>query len=67
MECDWSSDVCSSDLVYPDQELTIKISVKEIIIEKNKVIFLTEIFDQNKDLVLTGEALMMPRKDDNDE
>jgi 3-hydroxybutyryl-CoA dehydratase len=63
---------CSQSLkflkpVYPDQELTIKISVKEIFVEKNKVIFLTEVFDNNNDLVVTGESLMMPRKDDKDE
>jgi len=49
--------------VYIDEELLVKITVKEIIEEKNKVIFITEIFNHEHELVLTGEALMMPRKD----
>ncbi len=49
--------------VYPDMELTVKITVKEIVIEKNRVFFTTEIFDDENNLLLTGEAMMMPRKD----
>ncbi len=51
---------------YPDHGLTIKVTVKEIIPEKNRVIFTTEIFDEVADLILTGEAMLMPRKDKND-
>ena len=51
---------------YPDHVLTIKVTVKDIILEKNRVIFTTEIFDNVEDLILTGEAMLMPRKEKND-
>jgi 3-hydroxybutyryl-CoA dehydratase len=53
--------------VYPDTLLHIKVTVKELIEEKNRVIFITEIFDENQQLMLTGEAMLMPRKDNEDE
>jgi acyl dehydratase len=53
--------------VYPGTELTVKITVKEIIEEKNRVIFSTEILNENNELMLTGEALMMPRKEKHNE
>lgn len=53
--------------VYPDTLLTIKITVSDIIIEKNRVFFVTEIFNETNELVLTGEAMMMPRKEDKHE
>jgi len=59
---------CSQSLnfkkpVYPDQLLEVVVTVKEIILEKNRVIFTTEIFNETKELVLTGEAMLMPRKE----
>ncbi len=53
--------------VYPGMQLTVKITVKEIILEKNRVIFTTEIFSQEGECMLTGEAVMMPRKENTDE
>jgi 3-hydroxybutyryl-CoA dehydratase len=53
--------------VYPGMQLTVKITVKEIILEKNRVIFTTEIFSQEGECMLTGEAVMMPRKETIDE
>lgn len=49
--------------VYPDTKLKVVVTVKEIIIEKNRVWFTTEIFDDKDECVLTGEALLMPRKE----
>ncbi|MDI6453344.1 MaoC family dehydratase [Peloplasma aerotolerans] len=53
--------------VYPNTIITVVATVKEIILEKNRVIFTTEIFDENKNCVLTGEAALMPRKEQFDE
>lgn len=60
---------CSQSLkflkpIYPDTFLKIVITVKEIISEKNRVIFTTEIFNENNECALTGEAMLMPRKED---
>lgn len=59
---------CSQSLkflkpVYPDEALDVVVTVKAIILEKNRVIFSTEIFDQAGDCVLTGEAMLMPGKE----
>ncbi len=59
---------CSQSLkflkpAYPDEPLTVKVSVKEIILDKNRVIFTTEIFNKQNELILTGEAMLMPRKE----
>lgn len=59
---------CSQSLkflkpVYPDKKLLVLVTVKEIINEKNRVIFRTEIFDENNECMLTGEAMLMPRKE----
>lgn len=48
---------------YPDQLLTVKVTVKEIILEKNRVIFTTDILNEQEELILTGEAMIMPRKE----
>lgn len=61
---------CSQSLkflkpVYPDEPIEVVVTVKDITMEKNRVIFTTEIFDQSGDCVLTGEAMLMPRKDVN--
>ncbi len=59
---------CSQSLnfkkpVYPDQLLQVVVTLKEIILEKNRVIFTTEIFNEANECVLTGEAMLMPRKE----
>ena len=59
---------CSQSLnfkkpVYPDQLLLVVVTVKEIVLEKNRVIFTTEILNEANELVLTGEAMLMPRKE----
>ncbi len=48
--------------VYPDTELDIVVRVKEVILEKNRVIFQTDIYGDAEQLLLTGEAIMMPPK-----
>ena len=58
---------CSQSLkflkpVYPDVPLQVVVTVKEVILEKNRVIFTTEIFDEEGTCCLTGEAVLMPRK-----
>lgn len=53
--------------VYPGMQLTVKITVKEIILEKNRVIFTTEILNEEGECMLTGESVMMPRKESTDE
>jgi 3-hydroxybutyryl-CoA dehydratase len=45
--------------------LTVLVTVKEIIVEKNRVIFTTEIFNDKNECMLTGEAMLMPRKEKN--
>lgn len=49
--------------VYPDTVLFVRVTVKEIILEKNRVIFTTEILNEQDELMLTGEAMLMPRKE----
>jgi 3-hydroxybutyryl-CoA dehydratase len=58
---------CSQSLkflkpVYPDTDLKIVVTVKEINLEKNRVIFRTEVFDEDNECMLTGEAMLMPKK-----
>ena len=48
--------------VYPDDLLNVVVTVKDIILERNRVIFSTEIFNEQNELMLTGEATLMPRK-----
>lgn len=48
--------------LYPGEKLLVKVTVKEIILEKNRVIFTTEVFNENFELALTGEATLMPKK-----
>ena len=50
--------------IYPDEKIKVVITVKEIILEKNRVIFTTEIWNEKKECALTGEAMLMPRKDE---
>lgn len=63
---------CSQSLkflkpIYPDTKIKVVITVKEIIIEKNRVIFTTEIWNEHNECALTGEAMLMPRKDESHE
>ncbi|MBE0701363.1 MAG: MaoC family dehydratase, partial [Acholeplasmataceae bacterium] len=63
---------CSQSLkflkpVYPNTNLKVIVTVKEIIKEKNRVVFTTEIFNDEGECVLTGEAMLMPRKETEDE
>lgn len=48
---------------YPEEVLKVVITVKDILVEKNRVFFITEIFNEQDDLILTGEAMLMPRKE----
>ncbi|MCF7933029.1 MAG: MaoC family dehydratase [Acholeplasmataceae bacterium] len=49
--------------VYPDTVLKVIVAVKEIDVQKNRAWFTTEIFNDQDECVLTGEALLMPRKE----
>jgi 3-hydroxybutyryl-CoA dehydratase len=58
---------CSQSLkflkpVYPDTNLKIVVTVEQINLEKNRVIFRTEVFDESNECMLTGEAMLMPKK-----
>ncbi len=53
--------------IYPEMVLTVRATIKEIILEKNRVIFTTEIFNEMNECMLTGEAILMPRKEDDHE
>jgi acyl dehydratase len=50
--------------VYPNTTLKVVITTKDIIPEKNRVIFTTEVFNENNECAVTGEAMLMPRKED---
>jgi acyl dehydratase len=59
---------CSQSLVfkkpvYPEQMLHVVVTVKDIVLEKNRVIFQTEILNEQQEVMLTGEAMLMPRKE----
>ena len=63
---------CSQSLlfkkpVYPNQKLIVRVTVKDIILEKNRVIFTTEILNEKDEIMLTGEAMLMPRKEEHHE
>lgn len=48
--------------VYIGDTIEAKVTVKEIIKEKNRVVLLTEVFNQNQQVVLTGEAVVLAPK-----
>lgn len=50
--------------VYPNTTLKVVITTKDIIPEKNRVIFTTEVYNENNECAVTGEAMLMPRKED---
>ena len=51
--------------VYFGDKITATVNVSEINTEKNRVTLLCEATNQNNELVIKGEAIMMPRKDPN--
>ena len=53
--------------VYPDQKIIVQVTVKDIILDKNRVIFTTEILNEDNEIMLTGEAMLMPRKEEHHE
>lgn len=60
---------CSQSLkflkpIYPDTLIHVVVTVKEIVLEKNRVIFTTEVFNDKGECALTGEAMLMPRKEE---
>jgi len=46
--------------VYLNDTITATVTVKELVIEKNRVIFDCAARNQNQELVLVGEAVIMP-------
>ena len=48
--------------VYPDMVLEVVAKVINIDYDRNRVIFSTEIFNENHECMVTGEAMLMPRK-----
>ncbi|HPC39056.1 MAG: MaoC family dehydratase [Spirochaetota bacterium] len=48
--------------VYIGDTIEAKVTVKEIIKEKNRVILTTEVYNQNNDLVVSGEAMVLAPK-----
>jgi len=48
--------------VYIGDTIEARVTVKEIIKEKNRVILLTEVYNQKNELVLTGEAMVLAPK-----
>ena len=52
--------------VYPDSPLVVEVIVKRLDVEKNRAYFDTLIHDQAGDVVVKGEAMVMPRKDKRD-
>ena len=48
--------------VYFDEEITARVSVKEIILEKNRVIFDCVAENSSGEVVIVGEATIMPPK-----
>lgn len=59
---------CSQSLkflkpAYPDHTFEVVVTVTEIIEAKNRAIFKTEIFDEDGHCLVTGEAMLMPRKE----
>jgi 3-hydroxybutyryl-CoA dehydratase len=50
--------------VYFGDEIKAVVTVREINIERNRVYFDCEAFNQNGEVVIKGEAEMMPRKEE---
>lgn len=45
--------------IYLNEEITIKITVKEKIVEKSRLMLTTQIFKENGDIAVDGEALVL--------
>ncbi len=48
--------------VFFEDEITAIVTVKEVLLERNRVVFNCEAKNQNGDLVIVGEAEIMPPK-----
>lgn len=48
--------------VYPGDTITAKVIIKELIIERNRVVFNCLATNQNNETVIVGEAEIMPAK-----
>lgn len=48
--------------VYIGDTIEARVTVKEIIKEKNRVILQTDVYNQNQELVVTGEAMVLAPK-----
>jgi acyl dehydratase len=48
--------------VYPDQELTIRVTVSSLDKAKNRAYFTTDVLSKDNKKLLTGEAMLMPKK-----
>jgi 3-hydroxybutyryl-CoA dehydratase len=48
--------------VYPGDTITAKVIIKELIIERNRVVFDCLATNQNNETVIVGEAEIMPTK-----
>jgi acyl dehydratase len=46
--------------VYLDEEVTAKVMVKELIVEKKRVVFDCVIVNSKQEVVITGEAILLP-------
>lgn len=46
--------------VYPNEPLSVRITLVEKNIEKNRAYFKTEVYNAKEECVLTGESMMMP-------
>ena len=49
--------------VYYGDVITTRVTVKECIPERNRVVLSTECFNQKQERVLKGKAIVLPRKD----
>ncbi|MDD4212823.1 MAG: MaoC family dehydratase [Bacilli bacterium] len=52
--------------VYLDEEVTAKVTVKELINEKKRVVFDCVVINSKQEVVITGEAILLPPKGDNE-
>lgn len=49
--------------VFYGDVITTRVTVTDINTTRNRITLLTECFNQNKEMVLTGEAVVLPRKE----
>lgn len=49
--------------VFYGDVITTRVTVTDINATRNRITLLTECFNQNKEMVLTGEAVVLPRKE----